>query len=121
MGLPNWRRWPALAGRVMPRSFGEAQHLGADTDAAFIQRFDRDFVALATLSKQVPLPESGNPQKSARRCWTREYLACPPCGRPVKPGVALFDEKGCDAAIAGRRIHGGEDDEQSSLAGIGDP
>ncbi len=53
MGLPNWRRWPGVAGRVMPRSFGEAQHLRADTDAAFIQRFDRDLVALATLSKQV--------------------------------------------------------------------
>ena len=38
---------------MAPRAFGEAQHLRADADAAFIERFDGDLVALAALAKQV--------------------------------------------------------------------
>jgi len=38
---------------VVPGAYGETQHLRADADAAFVQRFDGDLVALAALAEQV--------------------------------------------------------------------
>ena len=39
----------------------------------------------------------------------------------LKPVVAALDEERGDAAVAGRRIDGGEDDEDVGLARVGDP
>src|SRR6185369_14086002 len=39
--------------RVIDRALRETDHLGANADAPFVQRFDRDLVALANLAEHV--------------------------------------------------------------------
>ena len=44
-----------VANRVIERALGEADHLRADADAPFVERFDRDLVALADLAEHLRL------------------------------------------------------------------
>ena len=105
---------------MAPCALGQAEHLRADTDAAFVQRFDGDLVALAglaenSLARQLAVVEeelAGGGGADAELV----FLAA-----DGEAGRALFDEEGGDAAVALCGIEGGKNNEETGFARIGDP
>ena len=67
---------------VIERALRQADHLRADADAPFVQRLDRDLVALADLAEHVGAAARGSRRRAARRCCWRGCRAClPSCRR----------------------------------------
>ena len=73
-GCTRWRD------RARPRA--RPEHLGADADPSFVERLDRDLVALADARRARSPPAPGSPRGSARTCCWRGCRAClPSCRR----------------------------------------
>ena len=106
--------------RVLPRAARDAQHLRADADAAFVQSFNGNLVTLADFSEHVLLGNFAifqNQFASGRGADAQLvfFLA------DRESGKILFDDESGDALVPSRRITRGEEHEDSSFLGIGDP
>src|SRR5690606_20384439 len=98
----------------------EPEHLRADADASFVQRLDRDLVALADLAEHVLFRDAAVVHDQLDRR-----------GRPDAELVLLladteavrlpFDDESRDAAIALLGVGVREDDEHARLAAVRDP
>ena len=105
---------------VIERALREADHLRADADAPFVERFDRDLVAAAHFAQHVRARHAAVfQQQLARAAGANAELVLLLSDR--EPGEAALDEKRGDAAIAGVGIDGRKDDEQVRFVGVGDP
>ena len=99
---------------MIERALREADHLRADADASFVQRLDRDLVALADLAEHVRARHAAVlEQQLARAARADAELVFLLADR--EPGEAALDEKRGDAAVAGVGIDVGEDDEEVRL------
>ena len=106
--------------RVIERALREADHLRADADAPFVERFDGDLVAAPDLAQHVrPRHAAVFQQQLARAAGADAELVF--LLADGEPGKAALDEKRGDAAIARVGIHGRKDDEEVGFVGVGDP
>ena len=99
-----------------PSAAGQADHLRADADAAFVQRFDGDLVALAGLAQHVFFGHAAvfENQFAGGRGADAELVFFLANG---KSGKIFFDQKCGDAFVSGGGIDGGEEHKQpASLA-----
>ncbi len=107
-------------GGVAPGSGGEAEELGGDADAAFVEGLDGDLVAFADFAEDVGGGNAAVVEEELAGGGGADaelvfFLADGEAWR-----VAL-DEEGRDALVAGRGVDGGEDDEEAGFGGVGDP
>ena len=101
--MPNCFRSFVYAIGVVERAAGEPDHLRADADASFVQRLDRDLVALADLAEDVRRGHAAVLEDELARAARADaelvlLLADRESGDP-----ALDEERG-DAAVARRRV-----------------
>ena len=105
---------------MIERALGEAEHLRADADAAFVQRFDRDFVALADLAEDLRLRHDAVLEDQlAGAAGADAELVFFLADRESRR-AAIDDERG-DAAVAGVGIDVREHDEHVGFVAVGDP
>ena len=109
-----------IGGGVRPCALGEAEHLRADADAAFVEGLDGDLVAFAglaehVLGRDVAILEDDLAGRGGANAELVFFLA------DGKSDGVFFDEEGGDAFVSGRGVEGREDDEHASFAGVGDP
>ena len=109
-----------VANRVIERALREADHLRADADAPFVERLDRDLVALAELAEHAGARHLAVLEDQLAGAAGADpelvfLLADGEAGRPA------LDEERRDAAVAGLGIDRGEDDEDVGFVGVGDP
>ena len=105
---------------VIERALREAEHLRADADAAFVERFDRDLVALADLAEDLRLRHDAVfEEQLARAAGADAELVFLLADRESRR-AAIDDERG-DAAVAGIGIDVGEHDEHVGFVAVGDP
>ena len=99
---------------MIERALREADHLRADADAAFVQRLDRDLVALADLAEHVRARHAAVFEDqlagAARADAELVFLLA-----DREPGEPALDDERRDAAVAGGRIDRREDDEEVGL------
>src|SRR5581483_9510741 len=109
-----------VLGGVFPSAACQAAHLCANSDAALVQRFDGDLVALPSFAQQVV---AGNTtileDELAGAGGTNAQLVFFLADRET--GEVLLHQKRGDATISGTRIYGGEENEETGFLGIGDP
>src|SRR5579863_445397 len=108
-----------LAGKF-PRAAGQADHLGADADAAFVQRLNGDLVAFAGFAQHVVFGHAAvfQDQFASGRGADAQlvfFLA------HRESGESFFDQEGGDAFVSGAGIDGGEQNEQSCFFAVRDP
>ena len=105
---------------MVERALGEADHLGADRDAAFVQRLDGNPVALSDVAEHV---------RGWHHALVEEQLAGA-AGADAElvflfsdgeAGESSFDHECGDAAVAGVRIRIGEHDEEGRFGRVADP
>ena len=120
MGLPNWRRSCGVTGGMAPGAGGQAEHLRADADAAFVQGLDGDFVALAGFAEHVVRGHAAvvEDQLAGAGGADSELVLLVADG---ESGRVFLDEECGDSLIAGGGVEGGEDDEEAGLGGVRDP
>ena len=99
---------------MLERALRDADHLRADADAPFVQRLDRDLVALARPRRARSLRHLAvlEEQLAGRRARMPSLSSFLPTREARE--VALDDERR-DALVAGVRIGVGEDDEEPRL------
>ena len=106
--------------RVIERALREAEHLRADADAAFVERFDRDLVALADLAEDLRLRHHAVfEHQLAGAAGADAELVFLLADRESRR-AAIDDERG-DAAVARIGIDVGEHDEHVRFVAVGDP
>ena len=92
----------------------------ADADATFVQRLDRDLVALAHGPQHVATRHAAAVQQQlagpARAQSQLVFLLADGKSREL-----TLDDERRDAAVAGARVNGGKHDEQVSLVGVRNP
>jgi hypothetical protein len=105
---------------VIEGSLGEADHLGADADAALVEGLDGDLVPLADLAEHVLRRDEAilEDQLAGARRADPELVLLLAEGEARKP---LLDEEGGDALVTLGRVDRREDDEEGALGGVGDP
>lgn len=111
---------PDILDGVLPRTEGEACHLGSDTDASFVQERDGVFVALALVAEEIFSRHlnvvKGQYAGAARSDSEFLLLLC-----DFEAGHALVEDEGGDALVAALGGDVGEDDENVGFNGVGDP
>ena len=105
---------------VAPCALGEAEHLGADADAAFVEGLDGDLVAFAGFAEDLRGRDDAVAEDELAGAGGADaelvfFFA------ESEAGGVFFDEEGGDAFVAGGGVEGGEDDEDAGLFGVGDP
>ena len=120
MGLPNCLRSCGIFRGEFPGAAGDTDHLRADADAAFVERFDGDFVAFAGLAKNVFFGHAAvfKNQFAGGRRANAELVFFFADG---EAGEILFDQKCSDAFVSGRGIESGEEHEESGFFAVRDP
>src|SRR5688500_14271128 len=109
-----------VADGVVERTLRQTDHLGADADPPFVERFDRDLVAFSRLAEHVgPRDVTVLEQQLARTAGADPELVF--LLADGEPGEAALDDEGSDAAVAGVRIQRREDDEDVRFVAVGDP
>ena len=109
-----------IAQPVVERPLGDAHHLGADPDASFVEGLDGDLVALADLAQDVLARDADALQDqlaSGGRADAELVLLL----AHREPGEVALHQEGGDPLVVLRGVHGGEDDEELGLGGVGDP
>ena len=96
-------------GRGVQRARGDADHLRADADASFVQRLDRDLVALADGAEHVRRGHFDVVENQLRRARRADAELVFLLADAESLEAALDDERR-DALVARRRIRVGEDD-----------
>ena len=105
---------------MLERALREPDHLRADADAAFVERFDGDLVALADLAEHVALRHAAVfEDQLAGAAGADAELVFLLADREA--GQAALDEERGDAAVAGLGIDGREHDEEVGFVAVGDP
>ena len=105
---------------MFPGAPSHAQHLRADADAAFVQRFDGDLISLAHFAEQVGLGHfaifqdqlAGGGSANAQLVF---FLT------DAEAGKVFLDDKGSDAFVSGGRIDRGHENENPRFLAVGDP
>ena len=102
IALPNCLPLFRVGDRRVERAAREADHLRADADASFVERLDRDLVALADLAEDVRRrhPAVLEDQLAGAAGADAELVFLLADG---EPGDAALDEERSDAAVAGVR------------------
>ena len=105
---------------VIERALRQADHLRANADAPFVERFNRHLVALADLAEHAGARDAAVfEQQFAGAAGADAQLVFLPAHRESRQ--LAFDEERRDAAIAGLRVHRREHDEEACLLAVGDP
>ena len=106
--------------RRFPCSLRQTEHLRSNTDAAFVQGLDRNFVAFPDFAKHVSLRHTHvfHQQFARARSTDAELVLFLTDG---ESGKFLFDDEGGNAAITGRGIHVGEKNKDAGLFAVSDP
>ncbi len=99
---------------------GEAGHLRADGDAAFVQSFDGDFVALADFAEHVGGGDAAivEDQFTGGRGADAELVFL---FADFEAGEFALDHEACDAAITEIGVGVGEEEVEAGFGGVGDP
>ena len=100
---------------MIERALRQTDHLRADTDAPFVERLDRDLVALADFANHVRLGNLAiveNQLAGGRRANPELVFFLP----DLKSGEFALDQERRDAFVAGFGIHIGEKQEQARFA-----
>ena len=120
IALPNCLRSLRVLAGVFPGAAGQADHLRADADAAFVQRLDRDLVALAGFAEHVLFGNTAifENQFAGGRSADAELVFLLADG---ESGEVFLDEERRDALVARRGIDRGEENEEAGLLAVGDP
>ena len=102
------------------RRFRQTQHLGTDSNAAFVQSLDRDFVTLAHFAHHVRFGNAAivHDQLTGRR---RAYAQLVFFLADLEAGEITLHHKAGDALVTGLGIDGGEDQIEARLSRIRDP
>lgn len=106
--------------RIFEHSLGQAEHLGADADATFVQRGDGILVAFAHLADDIRrghLDIVEGHHTSARGTNAQLVLIL----GHMDTGCVSVHHKAGDATVSGRRVDIGEDDKKSSMSSVSDP
>ena len=108
-----------LAGEF-PRSARYSDHLRADSDAAFVECFDRDLVSLAHFAQDVFFGHAAifQNQFAGRRGANAELVFLFADG---ETGKIFFDQKRGDAFVSLRGIDRRKQNEESGFLAIRDP
>ena len=118
--LPNCLPLLGERDRRVERAARDADHLRADADAAGVERLDRDLVALADRAEHVLLRHLAcvEEQFGGAAGADAELVLLLPHGESLE---AALDNERRDPLVAGRRVHGREDDEDPRLGAVRDP
>ncbi len=105
---------------MVERAAGQADHLRADGDAAFVQSFDGDFIAFAEFAENVFAGDAAvvENQFAGGRGAEAELVFLL---ADLEAGEIALDEEGGDAAVSGGGIGIGEHEEEAGFGGVGDP
>src|SRR3954469_305110 len=103
-----------------PCAAGKADHLGADADAALVQGFNGDLVALAWLTENVLFGHAAvfENQFASRRGADAELIFLL---ADRESGAIVFDEERGDSLVSGAGVERGEQDEEPGFFAVGDP
>src|SRR5208337_4575971 len=106
--------------REFPRTTRQADHLRTDADAAFVQRFYGDLVALTNFAEHIVLrhPAIFQNQFAGAGGADAELVFLLADG---KAGKSLVHDERRDALVSCRRIDRGQQDEDAGFLAIGDP
>mmetsp|Transcript_107946 Transcript_107946/g.300101 ORF Transcript_107946/g.300101 Transcript_107946/m.300101 type:complete len:273 (+) Transcript_107946:390-1208(+) len=106
--------------RIVVGALGEANHLGADADAALVEEADGHLIPLADLAQHRARGHATGVevQLAGRRGADAQLVLLL---ADLQAGVVALHHKSRDAAVRFRRIGIGEDDEEPRLHGVGDP
>src|SRR5439155_7724579 len=119
-GLAKLLAFVGVLDGVFPGATSDAQHLRANADAAFVQRFDGDLISLAYFAEQVGLGHfaifqdqlAGGGSANAQLVF---FLT------DAEAGKVFLHDKGSDAFVSGGRIDRGKKNENPRFLAVGDP